>query len=405
MADGVALEREFNGGVLDSPTGRLLAPRSESLYESSLLSTPPSSIAGQSVELSTHASIGALPEDALSVMQSNASANPFVSDFWCTAFERWLIPRHAVPCYVTIRHGGEVSCVLPLLHRRLPLGWSYKLTSLVNFYTGFFDCALTDPAQDEAIHSALARGLGQWVARHGLRSALCEFWPLEEKTDFWNILLSTCASLGCDVRRFESQINWHEAVAGMNYQDYLAGRPGHLRALIPRKQRKLERDLGFQIELISDSTGLSAAMRDFEKVYALSWKSEERSPEFIREICSELANRHQLRLAVLRIGGGIPAAAQIWIKAASRWCLFKLAYDPAFTRYSVGTLLMAHIIEHFLLNDPPETLDFLSGDDAYKQDWVGTRGIRWGVEVIRKRSALGRVAALKRQFRNRDGHA
>jgi CelD/BcsL family acetyltransferase involved in cellulose biosynthesis len=46
--------------------------------------------------------------------------------------------------------------------------------------------------------------------------------------------------------------------------------------------------------------------------------------------------------------------------------------EPDFERYSPGTLLVGHAIEHAVVSDAAHAFDFLRGREAYKRGWGAT---------------------------------
>jgi CelD/BcsL family acetyltransferase involved in cellulose biosynthesis len=117
-----------------------------------------------------------------------------------------------------------------------------------------------------------------------------------------------------------------------------------------------------------------------------------------------LAGQGIVNLGVLTVDG-MPAAAQVWVRIARTWAVFKLAYDPRFADYSVGTILTAHVIEGFFAAGAFDALDFLSGDDTYKRDWMAERRQHWGCEAISPRSPIGQLLRLKRRLGGARGGA
>lgn len=97
-------------------------------------------------------------------------------------------------------------------------------------------------------------------------------------------------------------------------------------------------------------------------------------PGLIR-LCAELG---KLRLGVVRIDGQ-PVAAQVWIVHHGVAAIYKLAYDARVAALSVGSVLTAALMEHVIDIDRVRQVDYLMGDDRYKQDWMSHRRERWGL--------------------------
>ena len=92
---------------------------------------------------------------------------------------------------------------------------------------------------------------------------------------------------------------------------------------------------------------------------------------------------------------GAPIAAQFWFTIDRRAYIFKLAYDEAQAKWSAGTVLTAHMMQHALDVDRAIEIDYLTGDDPYKKSWMTHRRERIGLMACNLRSANGVAAAAK----------
>lgn len=343
-------------------------------------------------------SIDALPAAGKALLEAGTAGNPFLSPLWLTAFERRLVGPREQPHYVLAEAGGEPVLVLPLLLERRPLAGVVRARAMANFYTGVFEAVSAGVLRaDPRMADAAAQAVAAALAGRFRRLALAELAPVRDVDGPAAAIMAALRGHGFAGRRLEAHGNWFEDCAGMDFAGYMAGRPGKVRSTLARKHRKLLREQPVEFVVATTPEAVAAAFPAYEAVYATSWKTPERSPTFIREVMTGLAGRGQARLGVLKVDGE-PAAAQIWVKIADSWAVFKLAYDPRFTRYSVGTVLMAHLIECFFEAGPVDALDFLSGDDPYKQDWAGQRRSHWCYEAVSGHSAAGLALRCKRRL-------
>ncbi len=106
------------------------------------------------------------------------------------------------------------------------------------------------------------------------------------------------------------------------------------------------------------------------------------------------AARGGLRLGVAYVGD-TAAAAQVWIVHASVAYIYKLAYDERFADLSVGTVLTAHLMEHVIDVDKVRDIDYLTGDDPYKKDWMTHRRERLGIMAFNPRTPRGVLMAAR----------
>ena len=182
------------------------------------------------------------------------------------------------------------------------------------------------------------------------------------------------------------QLNWVHDVEG-SYENYIAGRPGRLRSTLRRKTAKLMKLPDVQFSVHDDRKDLDHLLQIYQQVYDLSWKVPEPHPHFIPQLISACAKSGQLRLGLLRIGDA-PVAIHFWVVKGGTAFIYKLAHDSSYDSYSPGTLLMAHMVRHVIENDGVKRLDFLSGDDAYKRDWMSVRRKKYVVTAYRPYSLL-----------------
>lgn len=76
-------------------------------------------------------------------------------------------------------------------------------------------------------------------------------------------------------------------------------------------------------------------------------------------------------------------AAQFWTVEGGTAYIHKLAHDERFRKSSPGTLLTAAMFEHVIDRDRVDLIDFGTGDDPYKRDWMDDVRSRWSVQAWR----------------------
>jgi hypothetical protein len=177
-------------------------------------------------------------------------------------------------------------------------------------------------------------------------------------------------------------VNHYLPVGGRSFAEYWAARPGQLRETVRRKGRKGVVDL----HIATEFSGTDWAA--YESVYRLSWKPGEGSPEFLRQFAMAEGAAGRLRLGVARIAGK-PVAAQFWTVEAGTAFIHKLAHDELAKKHSPGTLLSAALFEHVIDRDKVSEIDFGTGDDPYKRDWM--EAVRTRHAVILYRLAAPRI--------------
>ena len=165
--------------------------------------------------------------------------------------------------------------------------------------------------------------------------------------------------------------------AGRDFATWWATRPGQLRETVRRKGRKV----AIRIERDFDPETWSS----YEAIYAKSWKPAEGSPAFLRRFAQAEGAAGRLRLGLASIDDQ-PVAAQFWTFEQGTAYIHKLAHDPAATPHSPGTVLTHALFAQAFDADCATTIDFGTGDDAYKRDWTETVRTRYRLEACHPRA-------------------
>jgi hypothetical protein len=330
------------------------------------------------------ASLDALPQDAASLFASSTTF--FSSRAWWEIVLAHAVPPGAVPRLLLVRQNDEVAALFPMVLG--PAGEGFR--ALTTPYTGLYEPlvvrGITDRVPLFTEFSRFCRAFST-TRLDALDSAI--------EADF----TSGCKRAGLVVGRFNHFGNWHEPVAGLDWLEWLARRPGALRETIRRRIRQAERLTDSHFSVFDDRNDIAHGIVAFETVYARSWKDPEPFP---------LVNPAQIRaaaeLGLARLGvwwiGGTPAAAQFWIVEHGRAMVLKLAHDEAFKAHSPGTVLTAWMIRRMIEHERVAEVDFGRGDDPYKQHWVAKRRQRIGLLLINPRRPGG-MAALARHAMGR----
>lgn len=206
-------------------------------------------------------------------------------------------------------------------------------------------------------------------------------------------------------RRFS---NWYHLSGGQSFQEYLGSREGRIRNTFKRKEKRLRKE-GYEVEIVRNIAGVSEALDEYEAVYDASWKIGESHPEFIRALCTSFAAKGLLRLGVLRTSEG-PLAAQIWFVKDGVASIFKLSYAERFRSLSAGTVLTMALIKYVLEVDRVNKIDYLTGDDAYKKNYMNSSREMWCLRAYKRRSMAGIFGryeyakeALRRRLKKDEG--
>jgi Acetyltransferase (GNAT) domain len=186
----------------------------------------------------------------------------------------------------------------------------------------------------------------------------------------------------------ESTVNWTVATQDQSFEDYWAQRPGELRSTVKRKAAKY----GVTTKIYTSFDG--NAWADYEAIYAASWKPEEGSTDFLRDMALTEGAAGTLRMGIAMIEGQA-VAAQLWTVENGRAVIHKLAHVESAKEQSPGSVLTAAMFEHVIDTDHADLVDFGTGDDRYKADWMDSRAPLYTVELFNPRRPSGLWGAAK----------
>lgn len=223
------------------------------------------------------------------------------------------------------------------------------LRSLTNWYSFRWQ-----PLGDSTLLPALA---------HELRShgAMLEFEVVSGEDELAQQLADALRKAGWWVELSEQNVNHLLKVDGRSFDEFMADRPGTLRSTVKRKAKHVTCAISDRF----DPDEWAA----YEKIYAESWKPEEGAPDLLRRFAEQEGAAGRLRLGIARHQGR-PVAAQFWtVEGGTAW-IHKLSYVEDAKKMSPGTVLSAALFQRAIDHDGVEWIDYGTGNDGYKRDWM-----------------------------------
>ncbi len=281
----------------------------------------------------------------------------------------------------------------PVLFHLLTSTETVGLSGLSNYYSGLFGPV------------ASAKALADWDAAAAARdlrlmdgSEVLDMHPLDAQAIWLAPWEHGLRRAGYWIDRYFCFGNWYQPVPPGGFEAYWADRPSALRNTVARARKRLDRQGDWRLDIITgEQAGLEAAIEAYVEVYNRSWKMPEPNPAFMPGLIRLAAQQGWLRLGLLQVGGE-PVAAQLWLVAGGKANIFKLAYGRGFEKLSVGSVLTTELMRHVMDVDRVQEVDFLSGDDPYKADWMSHRRERIGLVAFDKRHWRGWLAAARHKL-------
>lgn len=294
------------------------------------------------------------------LLSAPAARAPFDRlDWW-----RGLADHCDLKPLLAVAREGDEAAILPL--RKADAG----LEALANWYTFRFRPVLTADASD-----ALLDGLSRDLAR---RTARIVLHGLPDEDEATHRLAAALRRSGWTVWLEPCDTNHVLALAGRSFAEYLAARPGPLRTTLKRKRGKVQ-------AVVIDSFD-AEAWGTFEAIYAASWKPAEGSPAFLRAFAEAEGAAGRLRFGMAFVDE-LPVAAQFWTVEGATAFIHKLAHRQDAASLSPGTVLSAALFERVIDRDRVAMVDFGTGDDGYKADWMEQVRTRHRLTALRPGAA------------------
>lgn len=299
----------------------------------------------------------------------------FAAPEWFEALHRHCLSE--TPARVVMAAQGRAEAWL-FLHD----GDRRRSSALANWYSfAWSPLFLGDPG------AALQAQLLEAIATHLLKKrAQIDLFPLEDGVP----MLAALRKAGWfAVARTMGRRHVLD-VGGRDFATYWAARPGRLKELVRRKGRRSPFDLTVH-HAFDDRL-----WQDYAQVHAQSWKEAEPGGglALLQDIAEREGRAGRLRLGFARRGDQA-VATQLWTIDGGTALIHKLCHDRAFDAHSPGTLLSHAMFAHVIDRDRVARIDYGTGDNAYKNDWMETRIPLHRIDAFNPRAASAWLPAAR----------
>ncbi|WP_199610390.1 GNAT family N-acetyltransferase [Flocculibacter collagenilyticus] len=294
---------------------------------------------------------------------AQASVNLFGQYDWYQNFVTYVVglEREQAVFLVLETAPNNVVAILPLKESKS----RRTLSSLTNYYSALYDVVYNVKlhSRKEVLSTILI--LGEEYFKHFSYIQL-ELLEPEVAKDFSSAFLTSWLK---GIKYVKTQ-NWFSLFN--TKEDFSLSCSKKLRNTLRRKSTKLEREKEYSFEIVKNGTSVQKLLSEYQEIYLKSWKKLEPYPGFIPGLVNYGVPKDMIRLGVLYVEGKA-VASQIWLVDNEHAFIYKLAYDSEYAKYSPGTLLTNEIANYVIEYDGVSKIDFLTGNDAYKQDWMNNQ--------------------------------
>ena len=315
--------------------------------------------------------------DAL--FEASGKASFFLTREWYCNLAAHALPEECRVRVYVADDGGKVLGILPMKYSKERSGpfKGRKLEALSNYYSSLFMPLFSSEESMKEIANSIVRESWDIVDLH----------PMPQDAPVFKEVSCAMKNARMSVQHYCCFGNWYLKVNGRSYLEYSSVLPSQLRNTLKRKGKQFA-GLASRIEIITGNEGVEEAIAAYQKVYRSSWKTDEPYPDFMPGLIRLCAEHGWLRMGVAYLDEE-PVAAQLWIVKDGIASIYKLAYDEKFSRLSAGTILTATLMEHVIDVDRVREVDYLTGDDEYKKDWMSHRRERWWLNGCNMRTLRG----------------
>jgi CelD/BcsL family acetyltransferase involved in cellulose biosynthesis len=284
-------------------------------------------------------------------------AAPFSRPAWVRA---WRYALEYPVTAATARQAGSLVAVIPVIERRK------GIATAADWHVPMLEAVAVDRQALDALAVHLLTGR---------RSVTVDFVPAGGPTA--DAFEAAFELLGFRVRsrpRLQSP-----------FVDFSDGWDPYVETLSTRKWREIRRRLRRLEEegpvdfVVSDGAhDLDRQLSDGFAIEGSGWKdsrgtaitSDRRVERFYREVTCWAANQGMARIAFLQVAGRPVAFDLSFVHGGTEW-LLKTGFDPAWSRFSPGSLLRAEALRR-ACEEKVVSYEFAGSADAWKMEWTTT---------------------------------
>jgi hypothetical protein len=326
-----------------------------------------------------------LPSGAKALLDKAGAEDFFLGIEWFDLLFQSCLSADWTPAIFVV---GDSEGIFFMATRRKDAWYApRRLTSATNFYSMTYRPIFAPGCNQAETIVAFATAVAK------ARTDMVEFRNISVEDSTANELTYSLERAGFLVEEHQQFENWYEVTDGMSGKSYFDARPSRLRNTIERRYKKASKERKLRTTIYSSGgEDVTVGIDDWQRIYAKSWKEPEQYPTFIPGLLTLCALKGILRLGVFYVDDQ-PASAQIWLVVNKKATIYKLAYDEAYESLSVGSILTKQMFDRALDVDHVEEVDYGSGSEPYKKDWMTQRRIVVGLTAYNRWTPRGALAA------------
>ncbi len=275
---------------------------------------------------------------------------------------------------VTVEEDGQLVAALPMMKKRLKRVFS-SLESMQSIWAPGGEWMIDPECDMTAVSDLVITTVMQAFPR-----APIIFRAIESDNAPWQILLDAAERAGysCDVKK-QFDVSWIQTAD--TWESYQKTLKKNHRSQMRKYNRRLAELGEVKFEILADlhPDDVPALVREGFEVEHRSWKGRNgtsvlESPgvlEYYTQLACTLANRGQLVLAFVRCDSK-PIGFEFGFDGKGVYHSFKVGFDPEYSDFAPGQLVMEHILEMMHNNPNWDAMDCMGPVSMAVGKWRGT---------------------------------
>lgn len=314
---------------------------------------------------------------------------------WFDLLQKHIIQNNEdVIYYCVLNDNKDIEAVFPLIKTHIEGEDRYNLSSLANFYSMEYEPYFRKKERNcqkaiQAFVEYLATSENHWETLSLFPIDPCKIQNIYLKEEFLKYFMITNSLC---------HKNWIYHNNNEDFKKYATFSPSRIKD-IERKERQLLKKHTIKFKIWSDETDLDKVIKDYFEVYNNSWKDEERYKDFIPDLIKLCAKENMLRLGIIYVDDRA-TAAQFNIFHDKITLIYKLSYHEDYKHLSTGAILSYKMMQHAFDQDHTQEVDYGSGDDGYKKEWMNYCREKMTITAYNNNSS-GKYHYFKRSWKAR----
>ena len=209
-----------------------------------------------------------------------------------------------------------------------------------------------------------------------------DLYAIPEENNLLNLVITTLKQKDFSHSEYLCFGDWYLDEIKYSGSEYFNNLPQKIRKDILYCKRRLEKMGKCEFKLIRNGDNIDDCMDLYYRVYSKSWQKEEGlGPSFHRDLAKIAVRNDWLRLGFLFFEDS-PIAAQFWVSNNGIAYILKTVYDQQYKKFSPGKILTSEMMKYVIDTDGVNVVDYVQGDEAYKEDWTPKRRERCGLLIF-----------------------